>query len=58
MDLRARLCGHEFVVNKDLDLRWLRVKIFWWKKGADGGGRFEEKAGLTACKIIIDSINK
>ena len=33
---------------KDLDLRWLRVKIFWWEKGADSAGRFKEKAGLTA----------
>jgi hypothetical protein len=36
------------VVIKDLDLRWLRVKIFWWEVGADGGGRFKENAGLTA----------
>ena len=43
---------------KDLDLRWLRVKIFWWEKGGDGGGRFKEKAGLTAWKIFIDSINE
>ena len=43
---------------KDLDLRCLRVKIFWWEKGADGGGRFKEKAGFTAWKIIIDSINE
>jgi hypothetical protein len=36
-----------FVVIKDLDLRWLWVKISWWDKGADGAGRFKEKAGLT-----------
>ena len=43
---------------KDLDLRRLRVRIFWWEKGADGGRRFKEKAGFTAWKIIIDSINE
>ena len=32
---------------KDLDLRWLLVKIFWWEKGADGRERFIEKAGFT-----------
>ena len=43
---------------KALDLRWLRVRIFWWEQGADGGRRLKEKAGFTACKIIIDPINE
>ena len=45
----TRSAASGFVVIKDLDLRWLRVKIFWFEKGADGGGMFKEKGGgLTA----------
>ena len=40
------------MVNKDLDLRWLRVRIFCW----DGGRGLKEKAGFTACKIVLESI--
>ena len=52
----ARSAASGFLVNKDLDLRWLRVRIFWWEKGAASGGRHKEKAGLTAWKIVLDSI--